>query len=49
LRKGLEARKQVLGAKYVDANLGSSDEFMMTFLRAVTELAWAVRLEPSWA
>jgi 4-carboxymuconolactone decarboxylase len=24
----------------VDANLGGSDEFMMTFQRAVTELAW---------
>jgi 4-carboxymuconolactone decarboxylase len=38
--KGLETRRQVLGAKYVDANLAASDEFMMTFQRAVTELAW---------
>ena len=38
--KGLETRRQVLGAKYVDANLAGSDEFMMTFQRAVTELAW---------
>ena|SRR5215813_6720149 len=38
--KGLKKRKQVLGEKYVDANLGGSDEFMMTFQRAVTELAW---------
>jgi 4-carboxymuconolactone decarboxylase len=38
--KGLETRKRVLGEKYVDANLASSDEFMMTFQRAVTELAW---------
>jgi 4-carboxymuconolactone decarboxylase len=30
----------VLGANYVDANLAGSDEFMMTFQRAVTELAW---------
>ena len=37
--KGLEMRRQVLGAEYVDANLASSDEFMMTFQRAVTELA----------
>ena len=28
---GLEKRKQVLGDKYVDANLLGSDEFMMTF------------------
>ena len=39
-QKGLEKRKQVLGEKYVDANLTGSDEFMMTFQRAVTELAW---------
>jgi 4-carboxymuconolactone decarboxylase len=38
--KGLKMRKQVLGEKYVDANLAGSDEFMMTFQRAVTELAW---------
>jgi 4-carboxymuconolactone decarboxylase len=37
---GLNMRRQVLGAEYVDANLASSDEFMMTFQRAVTELAW---------
>ena len=38
--KGLKTRRKVLGAKYVDANLAGSDEFMMTFQRAVTELAW---------
>ena len=38
--KGLETRRQVLGSAYVDANLAGSDEFMMTFQRAVTELAW---------
>jgi 4-carboxymuconolactone decarboxylase len=38
--KGLKKRKQVLGDKYVEANLAGSDEFMMTFQRAVTELAW---------
>jgi 4-carboxymuconolactone decarboxylase len=38
--KGLEKRKHVLGDKYVDANLAGSDDFMMTFQRAVTELAW---------
>ena len=35
--KGLKKRRQVLGAKYVDANLAGSDDFMMTFQRAVTE------------
>jgi 4-carboxymuconolactone decarboxylase len=38
--KGLKKRRQVLGEKYVDANLAGSDDFMMTFQRAVTELAW---------
>ena len=38
--KGLRARKQVLGEAYVEANLAGSDEFMMTFQKAVTELAW---------
>src|SRR5205814_4463780 len=38
--KGLETRKLVLGTKYVEANLAGSDEFMMTFQRAVTEIAW---------
>lgn len=38
--KGLETRRQVLGTKYVDANLADSDAFMTTFQRAVTELAW---------
>ena len=37
-QKGLEKRKQVLGEKYVVANLAGSDEFMMSFQRAVTEL-----------
>jgi 4-carboxymuconolactone decarboxylase len=38
--RGLKKRRQVLGDKFVDANLAGSDEFMMTFQRAVTELAW---------
>jgi len=38
--RGIEKRKDVLGAKYVEANLAGSDDFMMTFQRAVTELAW---------
>ena len=29
--KGLKKRRQVLGEKYVEANLAGSDEFMMTF------------------
>jgi len=38
--KGLKKRKAILGTEYVDANLAGSDDFMMTFQRAVTELAW---------
>ena len=38
--RGLEKRRDVLGSEYVDASLSESDEFMMVFQRAVTELAW---------
>ena len=37
---GIEVRREVLGAEYVDDNLAKSDGFMMTFQRVVTELAW---------
>lgn len=40
--KGLRTRKQVLGADYVDANLAGSDDFMMAFQHAVTEIAWGL-------
>lgn len=36
--RGLQRRRDVLGSEYVDANLRDSDEFMMAFQRAVTEL-----------
>ena len=38
--RGLQTRRDVLGSEYVDANLSESDEFMMVFQRAVTEVAW---------
>jgi 4-carboxymuconolactone decarboxylase len=38
--KGLQVRREVLGAEYVDANLAGADDFMMAFQRTVTELAW---------
>jgi 4-carboxymuconolactone decarboxylase len=38
--RGLRVRREVLGVEYVDANLTDADDFMMTFQRAVTELAW---------
>ena len=34
--RGLQARREVLGAEYVDANLADTDEFMMAFQRVVT-------------
>ena len=43
--KGLKTRKQILGAEYVDANLAGSDDFMMTFQHAVTELALGLCVE----
>jgi 4-carboxymuconolactone decarboxylase len=38
--KGLEVRRQVLGAEHVDANLAGADDFLMGFQRLVTEWAW---------
>jgi 4-carboxymuconolactone decarboxylase len=37
---GLQIRREVLGAEYVDASLADTDDFMMAFQRVVTELAW---------
>ena len=45
--KGLETRRQVLGAKYVDANLEGSDDFMLTFQRAVTGIGLGLRIASS--
>ena len=38
--KGLQVRREVLGAEYVDTSLAESDDFMMAFQRIVTEWAW---------
>ena len=38
--RGLERRREVLGTDYVNANLSGSDDFMMAFQEAVTEVAW---------
>ena len=38
--KGMRVRREVHGNEYADASLAASDEFMMTFQRVVTELAW---------
>ncbi len=39
-RKGLEVRRAVLGADYVDASLAKADDFMMAFQRITTEWCW---------
>ena len=38
--KGLEVRREVLGAEYVDANMAGADDFLMGFQRLLTEWAW---------
>jgi 4-carboxymuconolactone decarboxylase len=38
--RGIAVRREFLGTEYVDGGLTGSDDFMMTFQRAVTELAW---------
>lgn len=38
--KGLEVRRAVLGADYVDSSLAKADDFMMAFQRITTEMCW---------
>ena len=37
---GLQTRREVLGADYVDTSLAQADEFMMAYKRIATEWAW---------
>ena len=37
---GLEIRREVLGADYVDTGLAEADDFMMAFQRLTTEWCW---------
>jgi len=39
-RKGLEVRRAVLGAAYVDASVAKADDFMVDFQKMVTEFCW---------
>lgn len=39
-KSGLAARREVLGASYVDQSLSSANDFMMTFQRITTEWCW---------
>jgi 4-carboxymuconolactone decarboxylase len=38
--KGLEVRRAVLGADYVDGSIAKADEFMMAFQEITTEWCW---------
>ncbi len=38
--KGLDVRRAVLGASYVDGSLAKADDFMMEFQRITTEWCW---------
>lgn len=37
---GLNARREVLGAEYVDKSMESANDFMMTFQHITTEWCW---------
>ena len=37
---GLQTRREVLGADYVDTSLAQADDFMMAYQRIATEWAW---------
>ena len=42
---GLEVRREVLGAEYVDRSLAAADDFSADFQRLVTEYCWGA----SWS
>ena len=39
-KKGLDVRRAVLGADYVDGSLAKADDFMMAFQEITTEWCW---------
>jgi 4-carboxymuconolactone decarboxylase len=41
-KKGLEVRRSVLGADYVDASLARADDFNAAFQQLTTEVAWGM-------
>jgi 4-carboxymuconolactone decarboxylase len=41
-RKGLEVRREVLGADYVDVSLAKADDFTAAFQQLTTEAAWGL-------
>ena len=43
--RGLEVRRAVLGAEYVDNSLKSANDFMMAFQNITTEWCWGYALD----
>jgi 4-carboxymuconolactone decarboxylase len=41
-KKGLEVRRDVLGADYVDSSLARADDFNAAFQQMTTEIAWGM-------
>src|ERR1700693_1947528 len=39
-KEGLAARREVLGAEYVDSSLAKANDFMMSFQHITTEWCW---------
>ncbi|MGA7327837.1 MAG: carboxymuconolactone decarboxylase family protein [Rhodomicrobium sp.] len=39
-QKGLDVRREVLGAGYVDGSLAKADDFMLAFQRITIEMCW---------
>src|SRR5487761_2462464 len=39
-KEGLAARREVLGAEYVDSSIAKADDFMMAFQHITTEWCW---------
>jgi 4-carboxymuconolactone decarboxylase len=39
-QRGLELRREVLGAEYVDGSMKNANDFMMSFQRITTEWCW---------
>lgn len=39
-QRGLEIRRAVLGAEYVDTSIANADDFMMEFQKITTEWCW---------
>lgn len=41
-KKGLQVRREVLGAEYVDSSIARADDFNAAFQQMTTEIAWGM-------